>query len=524
MMLRLRRGLLLALSLLAIGTAHAVPFKWASQDDATTLDPHAFNHGMTLTLLNHVYEGLVRRDKDMRIEPALAQRWEQPTPTTWVFHLRPGVRFHDGTPLAAADVVFSIQRAMHPDSDMKVFAASIGSVKAQGPATVVIETEFANAALLQSLPELRVMSKAWSEGNGATAPANMRQKQENAATRQANGTGPFRVASREPDVRTVLERNEQWWGKHTTNITRAELLKVSSDATRVAALLSGELDFAYPIPLQDIARVESNPRFKVKQGAEIRVMFLSLDQGSDELRYASVKGRNPFKDQRVRQAFYQAIDTEAIRSRIMRNSVRPTGILIATGVNSVDPAATQRQYAYDPEAARRLLAQAGYENGFELTLDCPNDRYVNDEQVCVAVAAMLSRVNVKVAVNPLPAARFFQKVGAGDSSFNFFGYTPSNIDAYNAMDVIMATRQGGSGQWNVGRYSNPQVDALIKQVLSEMDAGKRTELVTQALALHKRDVGHIPLYQQGLAWGMRQNVDAALQIDNRVNLNYITVK
>jgi len=521
---RLLRGLLLAMAALTLSVAQAASFKWASQDDATTLDPHAFNHGMTLTLLNHIYEGLVRRDKDMRIEPGLAVRWEQPTPTSWVFHLRQGVRFHDGSPLTAEDVAFSIERAMHKDSDMKVFAASIVSAKARDASTVVIETAFPNAALLQSLPELRVMSKGWSERNNATTPANMRMKQENAATRQANGTGPFKLESREPDVRTVMVRNEQWWGKHTTNIQRAELVKISSDATRVAALLSGEVDFAYPIPLQDVPRLDTSDRVKVMQGPEIRVMFLSLDQGSDELKYANVKGKNPFKDQRVRQALYQAIDIEAIRTRIMRNSVKTTGILVATGVNSVDPAASQRQFPFDPEAASRLMAQAGYGSGFEVTLDCPNDRYVNDEQVCIAVASMLARIGIKVAVNPLPAARFFQKIGSGDSSFNFFGYTPSNLDAYNTLEVIMASRQGGSGQWNVGRYSNPQVDALIQRVLSEMDPRRRTELVTQALSLHKQDVGHIPLYQQGLAWGMKKSVDAVLQIDNRVNLNHISVK
>ncbi|WP_177239565.1 ABC transporter substrate-binding protein [Variovorax sp. PDC80] len=488
------------------------------------MDPDAFNHGPTMTVLGHIYEGLVRRDREQRIEPALAQSWTQPAPTVWRFRLREGVRFHDGSLLTAEDVVFSLQRAMTPESDMKVFAASIADVKAVDATTVDVVTEFPNAALLQSLPELKVMSKAWAEKNGALRPADMRQKSENFATRNANGTGPFKLSVREPDVRTVLVAHTGWWDKPVSNITEATMVKISSAATRVAALLSGELDFAYPIPLQDIPRVEASTGYKVLQGPEIRNLFLSMDQASPELRYASVKGRNPFADRRVRLAIYQAIDIEAIRKRILRDSAVPTGILVPRGVNSVDAAMVARPFPYDLAAAKKLLAEAGYPSGFEVTLDCTNDRYVNDEQVCTAIAGMLSRIGVKVAVNALPGARFFTKVGAGDSSFNFFGYTPVNLDAYNTLNVMMATRDGKAGQWNVGRYSNPEVDRLIGQVLTEMDPQARTRLVTQAMTLHRNDVGHIPLYQQGLAWGMRKNVDAALQSDNRVNLRFINVR
>lgn len=512
------------LALVLCCSAHAVAFKWASQDDAATMDPDAFNHGPTMTVLGHIYEGLVRRDREQRIEPALAQSWTQPAPTVWRFRLREGVRFHDGSLLTAEDVVFSLKRAMTPESDMKVFAASIADVKAVDATTVDVVTEFPNAALLQSLPELKVMSRAWAEKNGALRPADMRQKSENFATRNANGTGPFKLSVREPDVRTVLVAHTGWWDKPGTNITEATMVKISSAATRVAALLSGELDFAYPIPLQDIPRVEASTGYKVLQGPEIRNLFLSMDQASPELRYASVKGSNPFADRRVRLAIYQAIDIEAIGKRILRDSAVPTGILVPRGVNSVDAAMVARPFPYDLAAAKKLLAEAGYPTGFEVTLDCTNDRYVNDEQVCTAIAGMLSRIGVKVAVNALPGARFFTKVGAGDSSFNFFGYTPVNLDAYNTLNVMMATRDGKAGQWNVGRYSNPEVDRLIGQVLTEMDPQARTRLVTQAMTLHRSDVGHIPLYQQGLAWGMRKNVDAALQSDNRVNLRFISVR
>ncbi|RRH86678.1 ABC transporter substrate-binding protein [Variovorax beijingensis] len=513
----------LAVVLLCL-SAQAVPFKWASQDDAATMDPDAFNHGPTSTVLGHIYEGLVRRDRNQRIEPALASAWTQPAPTVWRFSLREGVRFHDGSPLVAEDVAFSIKRAMTPESDMKVFAASIADVKVVDAKTVDVITEFPNAALLQSLPELKILSKAWAEKNGAQKPADMRQKSENFATRNANGTGPFKLLVREPDVRTVLVANADWWDKPTTNITEATMVKISSAATRVAALLSGELDFAYPIPLQDIPRIEAAAAYKVLQGPEIRTLFLSMDQASPELKYSNVKGRNPFADRRVRLALYQAIDIETIRKRVMRESVVATGILVPGGVNSVDAAMVARPFPYDVAAAKRLLAEAGYPSGFEVTLDCTNDRYVNDEQVCTALAGMLARIGVKVSVNAIPGARFFTKVGAGDSSLNFFGYTPVNLDAYNTLNVLMTTRDGKAGQWNVGRYSSPEVDRLVGKVLTEMNPEARARLVTQAMTIHRNDVGHIPLYQQGLAWGMRKKVDAALQSDNRVNLRFITVR
>lgn len=504
--------------------AHAAPFRLASQDDAATMDPHAFNHATTSTLLGHIYEGLVRRDRDQRIEPALAQSWTQPAPTTWRFRLRDGVRFHDGSALSADDVVFSLRRAQAPGSDMKVFAASIAEVRALDGHTVEIVTAFPNAALLQSLPELKIMSRAWAEKHDARQPADMRAKRANHAALHTNGTGPFRLAQREYGVRTVLVANEGWWDTPTTNITEATFLTIASSATRVAALLSGEVDFAYPVPLQDIPRVQASTALKVLQGPEIRTLFLSMDQASPELRHASVKGRNPFADRRVRQAFYQAIDIEAIRHRIMRDSVVPTGILVAGGVNSLDPAMIPRPFPHDAAAAKRLLAEAGYPQGFGVTLDCPNDRYVNDVQVCNAIAAMLARIDVKVQVNAMPGARFFTHIGGGESSFNLFGYAPADLDVYNVLSVLMATRDDQAGQWNVGRYSNPEVDRLIRQVQAEMDPAARTRLVTQALRLHRDDVGHIPLYQQGLAWGMRRNVDAALQSDNRPNLRFMSVR
>lgn len=511
--------------LLTSGPAYSAgkSFKWASQDDATTMDPHAFNHGMTMTVAAHIYEGLIRRNKDMQIEPSLAVSWTQAAPTQWRFKLRGGVKFHDGATFSAEDVVFSIQRAMQPTSDMKIFAASITEVVASASDEVTINTAFPNSALLQSLPELKIMSRAWAERHGAQTPADMRKAAENYATRNANGTGPFRLDVRDPDIRTVLKANTAWWDKPQHNIETATLVRIANDATRVAALLSGEVDFAYPIPLQDIARVNQQAGLKVLQGPEIRTMFIALDVSRDELVYSDVKGKNPLKDRRVRQALYQAIDIDAITKRILRGSGTPTGNLMAPGINGVSPDLQKRPYDFDIAAAKKLLTDAGYPNGFGITLDCPNDRYVNDEQVCQAAASMLARVDVKVSVNAMPAAKFFPKVGARDTSMAFFGYSPVNLDAYNTLNVIVATPDGKGGQWNVGNYSSPAADEAIRNVLSEMDPAKRTAWVSKAIEANQKDVGHIPLYQQGLSWGMKKSIDVPLQIDNRVNLGFMMI-
>jgi peptide/nickel transport system substrate-binding protein len=516
----------LAIAAIALAApSSAAGLKWASQEDAATMDPHAFNHGMTLTVLQHIYEGLVRRDAEMHIEPALAASWTNPSPMIWRFKLRDGVIFHDGTPLGVADVVFSIKRAMGPGSDMKVFAATVVDVRPGDEAgTVDIVTGSPTTALLQSLPELRIMSKAWAEKHDALTPADFRKGAENYATRNANGTGPFSLVVREPEVKTVLAANARWWDKPRHNITEATLVKISADATRVAALLSGEVDFAYPIPIQDIDRVNASGKAKVLQGHEIRAMFLAMDLARDELLYSSVKGRNPFKDHRVRQAFYQAIDVDTINARLMRGTAVPMGEVIASGVNAFDPALNRRAHKFDVEAAKRLMQEAGFAGGFQLTLDCPNDRYINSERVCQAVAGMLARIDVKLSVNAMPSSKFFAKIGSRDTSFNFFGYAPSDLDACNALNVIVQSPDGnGNGQWNVGNYSNPEVDAAIRSAQSEMDQQKRQAFVSQASTLHRRDIGHIPLYQPGITWGLRNGITAVLQIDNRVNLAFFRI-
>ncbi|MFQ5774922.1 MAG: ABC transporter substrate-binding protein [Kiloniellaceae bacterium] len=511
--------------------AQAKTFRWAFQGDPVSMDPYTINETLTLGFLGNIYEGLVRRGKELEIQPGLATEWSTPAPDVWRFKLRAGVKFHDGTPFTADDVIFSWQRARHEDSDVKAFVAGIKEIKKIDDLTIDVVTKGPRPILTSEISLWYIMSKSWSEKHGTTTPASMKTEQEGYATRHANGTGPFILKSREPDVKTVLVPNPNWWDERTDNVTEAVFTPIKSAATRVASFLSGELEMMYPVPIQDIDRVKRAAGLRTLQGPEARTIFLGLDVWRDELLYSSVKGKNPLKDVRVRKAFYQAIDIEAIKKKVMRGASWPTGLMIGRVINGFDEELNQR-FPYDPATAKSLLSEAGYPDGFEIVLDCPNDRYVNDESICQAVAAMLARVNVKVKLNAQTKAKHFAKIQALDTSFFLLGWTPATFDFHNVFYNNVMTRydklegkepQPGQGQWNCGGYSNPKVDALIDQVASEIDPNRRQDLIKQAMKIHKDEVGHIPLHQQPLSWGVKESVELHQSADNTFSLRWVRI-
>lgn len=504
--------------------AGAKTFRWASQGDLLTLDPHAQNEGLTVSVLNQVYEALTRRDRNWKLAPELAVSWANVSPTVWRFKLRANVKFHDGTPFTADDVVFSLERAMAPTSNFKSNVAGIKGVKKIDQLTVEIATEGPNPILLEQLATVRIMSRVWSEKNKVEKPQNFAAKEETFAARHANGTGPFMVKTREPDVKTALAANPEWWGRREGNVTDVVYLPIKSDATRVAALVSGEVDFMLDPSPQDIPRLRATPGIAILQGRENRVIFLGFDQYRDELLYSNVKGRNPFKDLRVREAIYQAIDVEAIKAKVLRGLAVPTGSLVAAQVNGYSASADKR-LPYDPARARQLLTEAGYPSGFRVTLDCPNNRYIQDEQVCQAIAAMLAKVGIAVRLDALPRVQYFPKIQKGDTSFYLLGILPTTHDAWISLfSIAHSVGKEGAGDWNFGRYANPKVDALIDAIRVELDPTKRNRLIEQALILHNADVGHIPLYQQVIPWAMRSNIKAVHTPDNFLEIRWVSVE
>jgi len=517
---------------LALGVAAALSgapalqaktLKMANQGDVTSMDPHSLNESFQLSFLGNIYDSLVLFNKQSGVAPALATEWKQTNPTTWRFTLRRGVTFHDGTPFNADDVVFSFNRALSEGSDVKSAISTVAEVKKIDDYTVDIVTKVPFPILVENLRALYVMSKKWCEANGATAPVDVRKGKENAATLKTNGTGPYILKSRAPGVKTEIVVNPKYWEKLEGNVDDVIFTPIGNDATRVAALISGEIDMMDPVPLQDIAKVNANPNLKVMTGAELRTIFLGMDQKRDELLFSSVKGKNPFKDKRVRQAFYQAIDIEAIKAKTMRGAATPTALMVAPGVKGYPGEALNKRLPYDVAGAAKLMAEAGYPNGFEVGMNCPNDRYVNDEEICQAVTAMLARINVKVNLTAESKATYFPKILARNTSFYLLGWTPSTTDAHDPLNALMATPpadgKGGQGQFNLGWYSNPKLDELTLKIASEIDQAKRNQMLAEAYKIHADDIGHLPLHQQALAWGMKKNVEMV-----QLPINYFYLK
>jgi len=524
-MFRFAAASLLAAALVAAPAVEAKTLRWASQGDILTFDPHSQNEGLNNSANSYVYEPLINYNEKFELEPALAVKWSQDTPLIWRFELRRGVKFHDGTPFTADDVVYSIERALAPTSNFSAYTTAIQGARKIDDHTVLIITSAPNPVLLRQLPELRMMSKAWSEKHGVTQPTNFVQKQESYAVRNANGTGSYMLKSREVDIRTVFVENPNWWGKPTKkgNVTEVIYTPVKSEATRTAALLSGELDFVLDPAPQDLARLRSNSAIKVVEGAENRTIFLGFDQFRDELLYSDVKGKNPFKDLRVRQALYHAINIEAIQKAVMRGSSDPTGAIIQRAVNGWTKESNER-LPFDQKKARELLAAAGYPNGFSFTLDCPNNRYINDEDICKALVTMWAQIGLKVSLNAMPRATYFPKIQKFETSAYLLGWGVPTFDAlYSLQSLPRTVGKGGDGNFNLGRVSNPEFDKLVDAMKTEIDQKKRNQLIADALMVHNRNVMHIPLHNQVIPWAMRKNVTVPHRADNRLEARWARV-
>ena len=509
-------------ALMAACAANAKPFRWASQGDPQTIDPHSQNELLTNSINGQMYETLVTRGQKLEIVPSLATEWKQLDPVTWRFTLRKGVRFHDGTPFTAEDVVFSVERASLPTSQIRVYASAMGKPRKLDDATVEFKLPEPNPIMLEHASLVQMMSKAWCEKNRVERPLDFSKKEESYASTHANGTGPYMLKSREPDVKTVMVRNPNWWGKPQGNVTEVTYTPIRSDATRVSALISGNIDLVLDPPPQDVPRLKKQSGIRIVEGVENRIIFFGFDQAREELLYSDVKGKNPFKDKRVREAIYRAIDIEALKRVTMRGQASPTGG-ITPSILASNPEAEKR-LPYDPAAAKKLLADAGYPNGFGFTLDCPNNRYINDEQICVAVSGMLAKIGLKVRVNAQPRAIYFARMPKRDTSAYMLGWGGAITDAQTLLTpVLHSPAPDGSGDFNWGSYVNKKLDALIDAARVEADPAKRKQQIAEALAEHNAQIHHVPLHRQVIPWAMRENVRAVHRADNWVEVRWVTV-
>ncbi|WP_282027285.1 ABC transporter substrate-binding protein [Ruegeria faecimaris] len=517
------RNSAIALALLATTSVQAAEFKWASTTDPQTMDPHAVNSAPVLGFLNNVYEGLVRRDKDMSVQPALAVSWETiGDGEGWRFNLREGVTFHDGSSFDAQDVLFSYQRASGEAADTRSWFAPISEVILVDDYTVDFMTTAPNPLFPSSIANWMIMDQGWAEANDAAVPD---KEVGNYATLNANGTGAFKLAAREPGLRTVLEPFDGWWDQADHNITSAEFTPIQNPATAVAALLSGDVDMINPVPIQDVARLKENGDVDVIQGIEARVIMLGFDHQAEVLKYTDDAGKpNPFRDPRVRKAVVQAVNVDAILATIMRGNAEAASQLVSPAMSGYSEANADRP-AFDVDAARALLTEAGYADGFSFGLKCPNDRYLNDEAVCQAVVSMLAQIGITAELDAMPVRNYWPELREGKYDMYLLGWSPGTFDAEHPVRFLVATpnEEKKLGSWNFGGFSNARVDELLPKIQSELDAGKRQAMLDEVTQIIQDEQVYVPMYVQPLVWGTRSNVELTQRPDNFFLLRWVTV-
>ncbi|MEO1425028.1 MAG: ABC transporter substrate-binding protein [Pseudomonadota bacterium] len=501
--------------------ATAETFRWASGTDPQTMDPHAVSSAPVLGFLNNVYEGLVRRGKDMAIEPALAESWEPLGTDGWRFNLRRGVTFHNGATFDAEDVLFSYERASSEASDVASWFAPVSNVTVVDQYTVDFMTTAPNPIFPDSIANFMIMDADWSATNGAELPA---KDTENFATLNTNGTGAFQLTERQPGLKTVLEPFEGWWGEVEHNVTRAEFTPIQNPATAVAALLSGDVDMINPVPIQDAARLEDRGNVKVIRGIEARVIMLGFPHAAEALKYGTGAGSaNPFQDARVRAAVSQAINVDAILATIMRGAAEPASQLVSPAMRGYTAGLSRP--AYDPEAAKALLAEAGYADGFSFGLKCPNDRYLNDEAVCQAITGMLAQVGITAELDAMPVRNYWPELRADNFDMYLLGWSPGTFDAEHPIRFLGHTPDAEAklGSWNFGDYSNARVDELLPMIQSEIDDTKRQAMLDEVAGIMQEETAYVPMYVQPLLWGTGTNVDLVQRPDNFFILRWVTV-
>lgn len=514
-------ALVLGTTLLSSLPVAAETFRWAGTTDPQTMDPHAVNAAPVTSFLNNVYEGLVRRGPDMAEEPSLATSWEAlPDGAGWRFNLRTGVTFHDGATFNADDVIFSYERAASEASDVRSWFASVTEVARVDDYTVDFLTSAPNPLFPGSIANFMILDQDWAEANGAELPA---RDAENHATRNANGTGPFVLASRDPGIETRLVPNEAWWDTAAHNVTEAIWTPIGNPATGLAALLSGEIDFISPIPLQDVEQVETRDGFKVLAGLETRVIMLGFGHDHETLKYSEeTTDANPFLDPRVRLAVAQAIDVDTIDRVIMRGAAEPASQLLPAGLSGYSEEHDARP-AFDPDAAQALLAEAGYPDGFSFGLMCTNDRYINDEAVCRAVASMLARVGITANVNAMPVRGYWDELRADNFDMYLLGWSPGTFDAEHPIRFLAHTPNERLGTWNFGGYSSARIDELLEPIQQEIDAAARQAMLDEVAGILQEDVAYVPLYTEPLIWAMNDSIDLVQRPDNFFMLRWVTV-
>ena len=491
---------------LFFAAAHAAGLRIGLSADVTSMDPHFTNIAPNNTIGWHVFDALTHVDADARLIPGLAQGWRAVDDSTWEFRLRRGVKFHDGSELTADDVLYSIERADKlPNGQFNTFVAQLTERHKLDAYTLRFRTAKPYAMVPYDLNSIFIVSK--KAGNASPADFD--------SGKAMLGTGPFRFVRFARGDRVELARNDAYWGGAPA-WDKVSFRILPNDAPRLAALLAGDVDMIDGIPTQDAARLRANRNFTLAQKVSWRPIFFHLDQSRDHSAFITDKAgkpleRNPLKDARVRLAISKAINRQAIVDRIMEGSALPASNLVSPPV--FGHAADIKPEAYDPEGAKKLLAEAGYPDGFGLTVHAPNNRYVNDEQIAQAVAQMLTRVGMAAKVGVMPVNVYLPKARAGEFSMAMLGWGSFSGDLALRSLVASPSPAKGFGTWNWSKYSNPGVDALLEQGFSTVDEKKREAIARDAARLALRDTAVVPLHHQIATWAMKRDLTYAARTD-----------
>jgi peptide/nickel transport system substrate-binding protein len=494
---------LVAVLILAAVTFHATATELniGLSADVTTFDPHFIAAQPNLTAQKHVFDTLVSIDERGRPIPGLAS-WRTPDALTWEFTLRKGVKFHDGSELTTEDVMFSLDRPYSITNSPGGYITYVRPIVAKEIVdryTIRLRTAAPYGALPQDMSELLIVSK--KVASGATT-------EDFDSAKAAIGTGPYRLLRFSRGNRIELARHDEHWrGKLPWSKVTLHIL--ASDPVRTAALLSGQIDAIEHVPTADLARLRKNPDFRIEQTVSWRTIFLHLDQYRDQPPGISSKSgkplaKNPLKDLRVRRALSKAINRQAIAERVMEGLALPASNVVSPTVFGHDAAI--KPEAYDPAGAKKLLAEAGYADGFMLTLATPNNRYINDEQVAQTVAQMFTRVGVTTRIEALPLSAYFGRARKREFGVALLGW--GSLAADLALRSLAGTPDPdkGYGTWNWGGYSNPKLDQIIAQALATVDMDKREALARQAAALAAQEITFLPLHYQVVTWAMKKSL------------------
>lgn len=517
-----RKYAALAVSLCWIAGANAQELKIGLSAEPSAMDPHFHNLTPNNSVTKHIFDRILDQDENQRVKPMLASSWRNLDETTWEFKLRAGVKFSDGSDFTANDVIYTycrVPKVENSPSSMAINVRQINAMTAPDPLTLQIKTAAAHPLLPNEIATLGILS---AKANGAGEVTYDRQECKGVGTypkteafnsgQAAIGTGPYKLSRFTKGDRTILERNDAYWGEKPA-WQRIVFRPITSAGPRVAALLSGDVDLIENVPIQDLPRVKGNADFKVVQGLSNRVIYLHFDYIDDNPPGVDAGGKNPFRDKKVRAAISKAIDRDAIVARIMGGVAVPAGELLPNTMFGANKEIVAPKP--DVEGAKKLLAEAGYPNGFTLVLATPNDRYINDAQVTQAVAQMLTRIGMKVSVDAMTQSTFFARRNKRDFGIWLAGWGSDTGEMSSPLKALMATpnKDTGMGATNPGGYSNAAMDAALKAALGTVDDAKRAELLAEGSRIAMEDVGAVPLHFEMTTWAFKKDLDYTPRAD-----------